>query len=236
MAEASPIFLIDDVEALWPRINRCYRFDNKKKKSVPCGAFDDGAKYETSFRMNKAQAKKLWAAMLTAYKEKAATQDGWPDKFDNPFTKDEDDAFTFKASLKGAYGKDATRKPTQYDARNTVLDEDFMLTTGSTVNIAVSFTPYNGSIGTGVSLRLRAVQVIRYAIMKSRSPFGTTEGFAVTAEVENPFDANERHPTPEDTESGDEVVIDEPVKVSKKVTPAKATNKDLDSLVDAWDD
>ena len=231
MAEASPIFRINDVEALWPRINRCYRFDNKKKKSVPCDAFDDGAKYETSFRMNKAQAKKLWTAMLAAYKEKAATQDGWPDKFDNPFTKGEDGTFTFKASLKGAYGKDATRKPTQYDARNTVLDEDFMLTTGSTVNIAVSFTPYNGSIGTGVSLRLRAVQVIKYAVMESRSPFDTTEGFAVTAEVENPFDT-----ASEAAESGDEVVIEEPVKVSKKATPAKATNKDLDALVDAWDD
>jgi hypothetical protein len=228
------MFCINDVEALWPRINRCYRYDSNEKRSVPCDALDDGAKYEINFRMDKARATELWTAMRGAYKAKAATQDDWPKKFDNPFKKDEDGTFTFKASLKGAYGKEVTRKPTQYDARNTELDGDFMLTTGSTVNVAVSFTPYNGSIGTGVSLRLRAVQVIKYALLESWSPFGSTDGF-VMADDDNPF--ADGIDIEEVQETGEEEELKEPVKIAKKSTPAKVKKKqDLDALVEAWEE
>ena len=229
MAEVNTGFCINDVEALWPRINRCYRYDNNEKRSVPCDAFDDGAKYEISFRMDKPRANELWSAMLDAYKAKAATQDSWPKKFDNPFKKDDDGTFIFKASLKGAYGKEVTRKPTQYDSRNTELDADFMLTTGSTVNIAVSFTPYNASMGTGVSLRLRAVQVIKYALLESRSPFDTAEGFAVAEDV-SPFANGIDIEEVEEEEK-------EPVKVPKKAAVAKVSKKaELGALVDAWDE
>ena len=229
MAEVNTGFCINDVEALWPRINRCYRYDNNEKRSVPCDAFDDGAKYEISFRMDKPRANELWAAMREAYKAKADTQDSWPKKFDNPFKKDDDGTFTFKASLKGAYGKDATRKPTQYDSRNTELDADFMLTTGSTVNIAVTFTPYHASMGTGVSLRLRAVQVIKYALLESRSPFDTADGFAVSEDV-SPF-ANGIDI--EEVEEEEE----EPIEIPKKAVAAKVSKKaELDALVGAWDE
>ena len=110
-------FMVGQVEALWPRLNTTYRFDNKEKRSVPCDVFEDGAKYELTFRMSSAQAKKLYSHMKAAYAEKAAGD--WPEKFDNPFTKEEEGTYTFKTSLKGAYGKDATRKPSQYDASNT---------------------------------------------------------------------------------------------------------------------
>ena len=156
-------FMIGQVEALWPRLNTTYRFDNKEKRSVPCDVFDDGAKYEVSFRMSSVQAKKLFSEMKAAYVEKSA--DSWPDKFDNPFAKEEEGTYTFKTSLKGAYGKDATRKPVQYDASNTKLPDDFLLTTGSTINIAGVYVPYHASgVGTGVSLRLNAVQVTNYVL------------------------------------------------------------------------
>jgi|TARA_R110000765_G_scaffold92829_1_gene175188 hypothetical protein len=227
MAEVNTGFRINDVEALWPRINRCYRFDNSEKRSVPCDASDDGAKYEISFRMDKPRANELWSAMLDAYKAKAATQDSWPKKFDNPFKKDDGGTFIFKASLKGAYGKEVTRKPTQYDSRNTELDADFMLTTGSTVNIAVTFTPYHASMGTGVSLRLRAVQVIKYALLESRSPFDTAEGFAVSEDV-SPFANGIDIEEVEEEEK-------EPVKVSKKAAVRVSKKPELDALVDAWE-
>ena len=38
-----------------------------------------------------------------------------------PFTKDDDGMYIGKAKLKGAYGKDATNKPKQYDAKNKEL-------------------------------------------------------------------------------------------------------------------
>ena len=224
-------FMISQVEALWPRLNTTYKFDNKEKRSVPCDVFEDGAKYETGFRMNAQQAKKLFSEMKTAYVEKA--QNGWPEKFDNPFNKDEDGSYTFKASLKGAYGKDATRKPVQYDASNTKLPDDFLLTTGSTVNIAGVFVPYHAkSMGTGVSLRLNAVQVTKYVPMQMASPFNTTEGYEFFGDTEedNPFASNEE---PEVTE---EEIIEEPKKVEKKATPAKSRDPELDQIVDDWDD
>ena len=53
-----------DVEALWPRINKPYRFDNAENRTVPCDAFDDNAKYEMKFRMTKDQAKALVSAQM----------------------------------------------------------------------------------------------------------------------------------------------------------------------------
>ena len=69
-------YIVEDVEALWPKINRPYRFDNKEKRSVPCEATDDQAKYEIDFRMNKGQAQDLWKAMSGAYASQK--DDSWP--------------------------------------------------------------------------------------------------------------------------------------------------------------
>ena len=117
------------------------------------------------FRMTTDQAKELWDNMAKAYIAKK--ESSWPAKFDRPFKKEEDGSWTFKAKLKGAYGSDATRKPTQYDAKGVKPDDDFLLTTGSKVNIAMCLVPYNMREA-GVSLRLRAVQVIKYKPMKEK--------------------------------------------------------------------
>jgi hypothetical protein len=235
MAEKSKAipFRINNVEALWPRINTTYKFDNKQKRSVQCDPFDDGASYEISFRMTKDQAKELFTSMKAAYKEKS--EGGWPDKFDNPFKKDaEDGSYTYKARLKGAYGKDATRKPAQYDAANTKLADDFLLTTGSTVNIAGVFYPYhNNSMGTGVSLRLNAVQVIKYVPMQMSSPFEATEGFE--AGEASPFASNKTSEADE-LEDDLEDEVKEPKKVVKKASAKKAKDPELDAIVDDWDD
>jgi len=234
-------YVISNVEALWPRINKTYKFDSTENRTIPCDVFDEGAKYETRFRMTKDQAKALFVEMVTAYESKK--EKGWPDKFDMPFKKEEDGMFTFKASLKGAYGKDATFKPIQYDAKSVKLPDDFMLTTGSTVNVAVTFTPYNMREA-GVSLRLRAVQVIKYVPMEAASPFGAVEGgFQFSAE-ENPFEVVA--PTPavvaevSDDLFGDDdtsAKVEEPKKVVKKTAPApKAKDDALASIVADWDD
>ena len=220
-------FRINNVGAMWPRLNTTYK---KMKRSVPCDPFDDGATYELNFRMTKDQAKELFASMKAAYKEKA--EDGWPEKFDNPFNKDpEDGSYIHKARLKGAYGKDATRKPAQFDAKNSKLADDFLLTTGSTVNIAGTFYPYhNNTMGTGVSLRLAAVQVIKYVPMQMSSPFEATEGFE--AEEGNPFAAVEE-PKVDELEEDE---VKEPKKVVKKTSVKKAKDPELDAIVDDWDD
>jgi len=173
MAVTNSQYIVSNVEALWPRINKTYKFDNTENRTIPCDAFDEGAKYETRFRMSKAQAKALFVEMVKAYETKKEAS--WPEKFDMPFKKEEDGTYSHKASLKGAYGKDATFKPVQYDSKGVKLPEDFMLTTGSTVNVAVTFTPYFMREA-GVSLRLRAVQVIKYVPMEASSPFSAVEG------------------------------------------------------------
>ena len=224
-------YLISDVEALWPRINKTYKFDNAENRTIPCDALDDGAK-------------SLFVEMVKEYEAKK--EKGWPDKFDMPFKKQEDGSYTFKASLKGAYGKDATYKPVQYDAKSVKLPDDFMLTTGSTINIAVGFTPYFMREA-GVSLRLRAVQVIKYVPMEASSPFEVVEGGFQFSTEENPFEVVAAPAKPKESAAesvaddlfGDDepAKVEEPKKVVKKKAPApKAAEDDLADIVIEWDD
>tara|TARA_R100000234_G_C4984447_1_gene172553 strand:- start:530 stop:1222 length:693 start_codon:yes stop_codon:yes gene_type:complete len=226
--------LINDVEVLYPRINQTYRFDNTENRSVPCDPLDDGASYEMSFRMNTDQAKALYKAMSGAYKERR--EDKWPEKLEMPFKKDDEGMFIGKAKLKGAYGKDVTQKPRQFDAQNNKLPEDFRLTTGSTANVAVVFVPYNMR-DHGVSLRLNAVQVIKYAEPKeSGSPFGAVDGF--TSDDASPF-AGEGVSQEKIKEATADVFDEEPAPkkvVKKKAAPKPKDKQELSSIVDDWDD
>ena len=128
-------YKIANVEALYPRINKTYKFDSGENRSVPCDPLDDGAAYEMSFKMNETQAKALMTAMASVYKEKRDAK--WPEKFPVPFTKDDEGMYIGKAKLKGAYGKDVTNKPKQYDAKNKELAEDFQLTSGRVLQMAL---------------------------------------------------------------------------------------------------
>ena len=73
--------------------------------------------------------------------------------------------FTHKAKLNAAYNGQTTTKPVQWDAKLNKLPEDFRLTSGSTVNVFVTGIPYSGSMGAGVSLRLKMVQVIKFVLL-----------------------------------------------------------------------
>ena len=244
-------YIIENVEILYPRINQPYRYDasaGENGKSVPCDAFEDGAKYETKFRMSKDQAKALYGQMSDAYTK--AKEKGWPEKIDFPFEKEESGTFVGKAVLKASYGKDATNPPKQFDAKSKELPEDFKLTTGSTANVAVTFYPYNMR-DAGVSVRLRAVQVIKYLPMEAASPFGVVaDGFemdsgnpfeTVTANVASAQVNTDQKPVVvSDDLFGDDTLeeapIEQPKKTAKKKSVApKEEDKDLASIVDNWD-
>ena len=227
-------YIVEDVEALWPKINRPYRFDNKEKRSVPCDATDDQAKYEIDFRMNKGQAQDLWKAMSGAYASQK--QESWPDKIKNPFKKEEEGGtFTFKSKLSAAYNGNATPAPAQYDAKNKQLDESFELTTGSTVNVAVVFVPYSiDKDRTGVSLRLKGVQVTNYVPRKSISPFKAVDGFtSEDSSDDNPFEE-----VVVDTASEEEDIleVEEPKKMSKKSAAPKEEKAEIADVLSQWDD
>ena len=216
-------YIIKNVEALWPKINTTYHFDSKVNKSMPCGALDDGAEYSIQFRMDDATAKALYIAMAKSYQ--ANRKDKWAEKLERPFVKDDDGMFTHKANLKGAYSNNKTTKPLQVDAQGTKLPDDFLLTTGSTVNIAVTFNPYDFGGKQNVNLRLKAVQVVKYVPMEDRNPFENVEGFTI-GDDPNPF-------IEEPTEEG----VEEPKKVVKKSSPPPKDDDDgLSDIVDNWDD
>ena len=244
-------YLIEKVEILYPRLNKTYKFDQVENRSVPCGELETGAKYETSFRMDRATAKALMGHMATEYIAKR--KDSWPEKIPMPFVKGEDDMYVGKANLKGSYdGVEKTKAPKQYDSKNTELPEGFELTTGSTASLAVEAVPYSApSVGTGVSLRLRAVQVIEHKPYVAASPFTTLdEGFDSTEgmpeEEENPFVAQKDASVVDAADvfdEGDAAIGEPPVEEPKKKKKAKSKalrneegELDLSDLVADWDD
>ncbi len=122
---------IKNVTALWPRINRPYKFDSVEQRSAPCDAADPMGAYEMSFEMTRDAAKDLWAEMLKAYASKK--QAGWPDKPVSPFKTSDDGTVIGKVKLKSSYNGELTKAPLQVDAANKKLPDDFLLTTGSTI-------------------------------------------------------------------------------------------------------
>ena len=105
MAEMSANFKVKNVEALWPKINTTYRFDNAENRSVICSAFDDGAEYSMQFKMTESQAKELYKEMAKSFMTKKAK--GWPEKLKMPFAKDEDGMYIGKARFCLLYTSDA---------------------------------------------------------------------------------------------------------------------------------
>jgi hypothetical protein len=143
--------------------------------------------------------------------------------------------------LKGAYNGQVTDKPAQYDSQGNTLAEDFQLTTGSTVNVAVQLIPYDFGGKQSVSLRLKAVQVIKYVPMERSNPFGAVEGGFVMDDP-NPF-ANkpttnnvlEMKPAVEEEASDD--MFEEPVKkTATKAAAASASKGELGDIVDSMFD
>jgi len=180
-------YTIKNVKALWPRINKTYKYSAEEQRSVPCDPKDPNAAYEMSIKMTRDQAKVLLDEMRKAYAAKRKPE--WPEEFNMPFKKDGDEIFIAKSKLKGNYNGELTNGVGQYDAKGNKLADDFMLTTDSTVNVAVTFVPYNMR-DAGVSLRLRAVQVIEHKPLEQASPFAAMEGFVSIADTmpkDDPF-------------------------------------------------
>ena len=237
--------VINNVAAFYPRLDKPYFYDktanNGKGKSVPCDATTPNACFETSFLMDEAQAATLYTAMQKAYTNSPHRDDSWPDKLPQPFNMHEEQ-FVGKAKLKAMYKNEVTNAPAQFDASNTRLPDDFMLTTGSMINLFVEFVPYNIN-GSGVSMRLKGVQVIKYIPYAPPSPFQAQEGFVNGAA---PQAEPEAEPEPETMfaavspaaaappEEDIPDAVPEPVKrTNKKVKPLKKET-DLASVIDKW--
>ena len=240
---ANETHIVRNVEARYPRIDKPYRFDTKagkKGKSVPCDATEDGASYELDFVLTKEQAKELYQIMQGAYTNAKSRDKSWSDKLDLPFKKQDDGTFTGKAKLRAAYDGTPTNVPDQFDAQNNRLAADFMLTTGSTIHVAVELIPYKiAATGTsGVSLRLRGVQVLKYLPYKPPSPFGKEEGFSADEKSDNPFD-EQNADTVEAKETSSETdpftdEVEEPVKRTNTNEEDTNDEEDIEDIIASW--
>jgi hypothetical protein len=238
-------YIIENVEALWPKLNQTYAFDKKANKHMPCGPRDTNAAFSVDFRADSATAKALFAQMSAAYN--ANKEKSWPQELTleaSPLVKDDDGTFKGTSNIKGAYSGRITEKPVELDSQGNTLPEDFELTTGSTVNIAVTFVPYRMTKDNwGVSLRLQAVQVIKYVTRPVRNPFGNVAGGYVVEVDEAEETAKKIFKSNNVLAVAEEAVVidmfdEEPVKkTAKKAETASSEDKlDLTNIVKGWDD
>lgn len=219
-------YIIEEVEALWPRLDQTYAFDKKVNRSMPCGPRDTNAEFSIQFRMDNKAAKALFTAMAEVYV--ANREPKWAEMLDNPFVKDDDGTFTHKAVLKGSYNGQVTNNPAQYDSQGNALPEDFQLTTGSTVNIAVKMVPYDFGGNQSVSLRITAIQVIKFVPREKVNPFKKVDGGFVM-EDPNPFTKTKSQSNNVLAEA-DNV---EPIKKAAKKPAAKPSEENLSSVVNS---
>lgn len=176
--------IINNVSILYPRLNQPYRFDSAENKSVACKWDEDGAGYETNFIMDKDEAVTLGRICKEAWKNASALNNNWPNepkKMPAKTVKAEDGSTEYhgKCRIRAKYGSDQTQLPKQVDAKRNPFPSDFRLTTGSKANISVTVVPFfMGAENNGVSLRIRAVQVLDLAPAKEPSdPFSVVDGY-----------------------------------------------------------
>ena len=178
------MYVANNVTALYPKLHAPFRFDNEENRSVQCGALEDGAAYEMSFRISKEEAKPLWEYINKAWKDYlvANKKPANTKMMTMPFKDDPEDAsmLIFKTKLKSAYSGQKTHPPTIYNALNqAIMDEEFRLTTGSLVDVAFTSVAYSTGVASGVSLRLKAVMVKELSETGgASSPFEADEQYA----------------------------------------------------------
>lgn len=170
-------YRLDNVTAMYPKLDKTYRFDQIEGRSVPCAPTEDGAEYSINFMMNEEQAKQLHAQCVAVWKDFRATEKKAPEKPTYlPYKKTEEGGIMGKAKIKGAYNGEPTRIPLQVDAENKKLDEDFQLTSGSKINLVVRLTAYATGMAAGVTARIVGVQVVELMEAQTSSPFDVVQG------------------------------------------------------------
>jgi|TARA_E500000178_G_C17020443_1_gene755254 hypothetical protein len=240
-------YMIQNVTAQWPKLDRPYQYVEGKGHQ-PCSVDAEGAAYEVGINIPHAEAGKLRKAMKAWYDEKKAENDKknpkneWPE-FEDGYeivseegAAKEDRIYRKKCKLKAKYDT-PTKKPLMLKANLQPCADDFELTTGSTINIEVTFYAWaNKAMGCGVSLRPQAVQVIKLEPrMERETSFTPMEGYGSDeSEAGSSFTAVTSEPVQAEASNDDFEEPEEPKKiVKKKGNPPE--DKDLEDIVDDWD-
>lgn len=240
-------YTIEKAIALYPRLVEPTKWVNGKR--VDCDIYAEGAHYSMNLILNKEQAVPLYKVMKQTYEE--GKEKAWPDfpKSSEVFSAGENDGeFIITTKVPAAYGTSPTTV-VQFDSDNNKLPEKFLLTTKSVVNVNVDIIVYNPSNipGSGVTLRLRQVQVYELAELMARSKFSKVEGgfnsksegfrtsLSTPADTADISEAEFDDPTPktkpvEDFEEPKAKVKAEPKKETKDVGDFDDIDKALENL------
>lgn len=118
-----------------------------------------------------------------------------------PFIENDDGTVTFKFKMKAKVtpkkGDTFEQKPALFDAKGKPLTGETKIGGGSVVKVCYEVVPYYTAIaGAGVSLRLKAVQIIELKEYSGGGNaesygFGEEEGFEASEEDTQPFAADE---------------------------------------------
>ena len=182
--------------------------------SKPDTKFNPDGEYKVSLIVAGDDASKV-IALLTEKHEAAVAQA----KKENagkrvkegelPFIENEDDGtVTFKFKLKAKVapkkGDPFEQKPALFDAKGKPLTGAPKVGGGSTIKVSYEVVPYYTAIaGAGVSLRLKAVQIIELKEYSGGGNaesygFGEEEGFEAGKDDTTPFDASDSTTTDEE--------------------------------------
>lgn len=175
-----------NVEALWPKLDKLYKFDPMQNRSVACETLTDPeGKYELNLIVTEAQAKELAGVMRKAFSEKRG--DDWPDwspKGLSDVFKQDEKAWIVKLTKK-SYGE-ASSKPKQFMQDGSIAAQDFQLTTGSKVHVMIGVRPWKYAGKSGVTLRPEAVKVVELKERVESDPFSEADD-PFADEASDPF-------------------------------------------------
>lgn len=243
------------VTAYYPQLNQPYRWDKALKRSVPCSTESSGAGYSTNFTMDETTAKSLFAVMKEAYSNDPKNRGSWG-SLKMPFTKDDDGNFRYAARTGAMFqtksGENVKRLVKQRDANGQLLPENFELTSDSRISLQVTCNPgetHSSKVEAlgehTVTLWIDQVLVHDLAPRKEYNPFGETSGSfdssatntSAGVKEDNPFEKPVEEPV-EEADPFEEGPVEEPKKAVKKTAPppSAATEDDLSSIVEDWDD
>jgi len=156
--------------------------------------FDKNGVFKTGLRLKKSVAEPLMKQVEEAIEANAAAETEKRKKqvkvANPPFSEDDEGNIVFNFKLKAtgvrANGEQWNQKPILYDAKGNVFDpKDKIVWGGTTAKVAFQIAPYHvGSIGAGVSLRLKAVQILNLVTGSNDSTsFGFKEEDGFVAET-----------------------------------------------------
>ncbi len=153
--------------ARYPKTNKPVRWDDTANRSV----LDPEGKYECEVIVSATAADKIEKMLKAFAKEEGMSKPMLPLKPE--LVGDEETGnFIVKATQ---YGKDTDGKSkaiAHYDANTSRLPSDFVLTSGSEINMNV----YASMWKKGVSLKIDGIQVIKYVEREEKNPFAKVDG------------------------------------------------------------